>query len=174
LIAQISKERFEQMSRDTSSQERIALAEEMGRFARSKPIELAELMYTSDLAEEILQTGLDLFIQQEQPSEVQSQMPDELMQLKKEHEHIVQQLHNATLALKVTEDDLHTIIIVLDSKEGHITKVFTSDPGLVVRVVDIDTEAQDPVWGPYDPEVRVVVVDVDAAIKEIVPSYEPE
>ena len=63
-------------------------------------------MYTSDLAEEILQTGLDLFIQQEQPSEVQSQMPDELMQLKKEHEHIVQQLHNATLALKVTEDDL--------------------------------------------------------------------
>lgn len=73
---------------------------------------------------------------------------------------------------------MNKIIIVLDSKEGHITKVFTSDTNLVVRVVDLDTEAQEPVWGPYDPGVRVVVADVDAAamehIKENSPDYEPE
>ena len=139
------------MSRDTSPQERIALAEELGRFARTQLLELAELMYTNDLAVEILHVGLDLFIQQEQQSEVHSQMPDELMQ---------------------------KIIIVLDSNDGHVTKVFTSNPNLVVRVVDIDTEAEEPVWGPYDPGVRVVVADVDSAavehIKESIPEYQPE
>ena len=73
---------------------------------------------------------------------------------------------------------MNKIIIVLDSNDGHITKVFTSDTNLVVRVVDLDTEAQEPVWGPYDPKVKVVVGDVDAAatehIKENVPDYEPE
>jgi hypothetical protein len=139
------------MSRDTSPQERIALAEELGRFARTQPLELAELMYTNDLAVEILHVGLDLFIQQEQQSEVHSQMPDELMQ---------------------------KIIIVLDSNDGHVTKVFTSNPNLVVRVVDIDTEAQEPVWGPYDPGITVIVADVDIAtvehIKESIPEYQPE
>jgi hypothetical protein len=73
---------------------------------------------------------------------------------------------------------MQKIIIVLDSKEGHITKVFTSDPDLVVRVVDIDTDAQEPVWGPYDPGVTVIVADVNVAatehIKETVPDYQPE
>ena len=73
---------------------------------------------------------------------------------------------------------MNKIVIVLDSKEGHITKVFTSDLNLVVKVVDLDTEAQKPVWEPYNPKVKVVVADVDAAarehIKENVPDYEPE
>jgi hypothetical protein len=73
---------------------------------------------------------------------------------------------------------MDTIIIVLDSQEGHITKVFTNNPSLVVRVVDLDTDAQEPVWGPYDPGVTVVVADVDAAalehMKEKVPGYQPE
>jgi hypothetical protein len=139
------------MSRDTSPQERIALAEELGRFARTQPLELAELMYTNDLAVEILHVGLDLFIQQEQQSEVHSQMPDELM---------------------------NKIIIVLDSNDGHVTKIFTSDPNLVVRVIDIDVDAQERVMGPYDPGVTVVVADVDGAarehIKENIPDYEPD
>ncbi len=70
------------------------------------------------------------------------------------------------------------IIIVLNSQKGHVTEVFTSDPSLVVRVVDIDTGAQEPVWGPYDAGVTSVVADVDAAaadhINEQVPGYRPE
>jgi hypothetical protein len=70
------------------------------------------------------------------------------------------------------------IIIILDSQEGHITHVFTSDPKLDVRIVDIDTALQDPVVGPYDPNVTVVVADVDAAAREYikgeVPDYQPE
>ena len=73
---------------------------------------------------------------------------------------------------------MNKIIIVLDSNDGHITKVFTSDSRLVVRVVDLDLEAQEPVWGPYDPQVTVVVANVDAAaivhMKQQVPDYEPE
>jgi hypothetical protein len=94
------------MSRDKSPQARIALAEELWQLARTGPSEIAELMHTNDLAVEILRAGLDLYVQQTQSEEHSRQTPDELMQLKKEHEHIVQLLHNATLALKVTEDDL--------------------------------------------------------------------
>jgi hypothetical protein len=60
----------------------------------------------------------------------------------------------------------------------HIKRVITSDAELAVRVVDIDTDLHDPVRGPYDPEVTVVVNDVDAAalehIKGVVPDYQPE
>jgi hypothetical protein len=74
-------------------------------------------------------------------------------------------------------ENLHMekIIIVLDALEGHVTHVFTSNPALDVRLVDIDIDALDPVIGPYDPKVTVVVSDVDAAarkiIKEMVPCH---
>jgi hypothetical protein len=60
------------MSRDTSLQARLALAQQLWNWARTDPIEIAEAMHTSDLAVEILRAGLDLYIQQVQ-SEVRAQ-----------------------------------------------------------------------------------------------------
>jgi hypothetical protein len=59
-------ERMKQMSRDTSPQARINLAQQLWQLAHTDPGELAEEMYTNDLAVEILRAGLDLYVQQVQ------------------------------------------------------------------------------------------------------------
>ena len=73
---------------------------------------------------------------------------------------------------------MNKIVIILDGDKGHVERVFTCDQDLVVEVVDIDRQAQDPVIGPYTPGVTTLVRDVDAAaaayIQAQVPGYHPE
>lgn len=70
------------------------------------------------------------------------------------------------------------LTIILDSNKGHIVQILADEPIAVVRVVDIDTDSNDPVWGPYDPGVLSVVADVDASatafIRERVHDWVPE
>ncbi|MBA2396162.1 MAG: hypothetical protein H0V70_25840 [Ktedonobacteraceae bacterium] len=150
-------------SRDNSPQGRKALAERLWELVRTDPGALAEGMHTNSLVVEILRAGLNLYIQQVQSEERgEENSGDEVPAIGKKNE----------------KQSRNRIIVVLDSNDGHITKVFTSDSCLDVRVVDIDTDLKEPVEGPYYPGVTVVVADVDAAatehIKTQVPDYEPE
>jgi hypothetical protein len=51
------------MSRDTSPQARIALAEKLWQLARTRPSDLAEEILTNGLAVEVLRSGLHLYIE---------------------------------------------------------------------------------------------------------------
>jgi hypothetical protein len=126
------------MPRDLSPQARISVAEHLWELARTGPGEIAELMHTNSVAVDVLRTGMNLFIQQAQAEarNLRAEIPE--------------------------RKSIEKIIIALDSEDGQITGIFTNDPGLIVRIIDADTQVQGRVWGPYDPEDTMVVEDVDA------------
>lgn len=136
------------MSKDTSPQACIALAEELWRWARYSPIEIAEAMHTNDLAVDVLRAGLELYIEQ-----VRSEMGEERekeMQLTSTNQRLLltmliatQEPQNGESEFDQAGCDTAARVSLFSSFREHTptVEILRNEPGLLQLLLPVEQEA---------------------------------